>query len=201
MILRVSSPSSSVVREKKGGAFGAWFSEPLNIELGVGIAFMTSDSTQTRKILRMVQELHVLGYQKLRIAPGIAPSGMHWRCSITPCSNTLRSNGAMMKEWDLSAHYTSGQGSQYFGWTDRTHSRPIDLAHTFIQRFPQIAQDGFGADWDYAGWYVWMMHLTYPDSSPYAYAYGEIPIDSLPTIGPKSAQIPLPPPGEAVEQA
>lgn len=110
-----------------------------------------------------------------------------------------------MKEWDLSAHYTSGQGSQYFGWTDRTHSRPIDLARTFIQRFPQIAQDGFGADWDYAGCYAWMMHLTYPDSFPYtyayAYAYGEMSIDSLPTMGPKSAQIPLPPPGEAVEQA
>lgn len=104
-----------------------------------------------------------------------------------------------MREWDLAARYTTGQGHHCFGWIDGTYARPIDLAHTFIQHFPQIAQDGFGADWEYAGWYFWIIHLTYPDSFPHAYAYGETSMGYLPATGSGTNQIPLPPPGEAVD--
>ena len=149
----------------------------------------------------MVQELHILGHQRLRIAPGMAPSGMYWRCSVTPRANTLRSNGARMSEWDFAAHYTSGQERNYFDWTDMAHARPIDLAKAFIRRFPEIAAAGHGADWAYAGWYVWMMHLTYPNSFPYPYADWEMPTDHLPTLGGKETRVPLPPPGDAEEQA
>lgn len=71
-----------------------------------------------RKVLLMVSELHVRGYQLLRIAPGMAPTGLHWRCTITPASNILISNGALMKQWkeDLCAAYSSGQDRNYFGW-------------------------------------------------------------------------------------
>jgi hypothetical protein len=36
----------------------------------------------------MVNELHKLGYQLLRIVPRISPSGMHCRCSVTYIGNT-----------------------------------------------------------------------------------------------------------------
>jgi len=53
-----------------------------------------------RKVLRMVTELHVRGYQRLRIAPGMAPSGCSWRCSITPATNISSRHGARILSWD-----------------------------------------------------------------------------------------------------
>src|SRR5438445_11614927 len=37
-----------------------------------------------RLLLLMVAELHRRGYQQLRIAPYMSPSGMHWRCRFVP---------------------------------------------------------------------------------------------------------------------
>ncbi len=82
-----------------------------------------------RKVLLLVQELHLRGYQRIRIAPGMSPSGMNWRCPITPVSNILRSHGARMRDFDgLVAHYGSGAGRDYFDWTDARHATPSRLA-------------------------------------------------------------------------
>jgi hypothetical protein len=48
----------------------------------------------SQRVLSMVAELHKLGYQRLRIAPGMSPSGAYWRCLITPVTNILTSHGA-----------------------------------------------------------------------------------------------------------
>lgn len=74
---------------------------------------------RAQRVLLMVHELHKLGYQKLRIAPGMSPSGCSWRCSITHVGNILPSHGAMLSNWDEDvAPYTSGQQNAYFGWED-----------------------------------------------------------------------------------
>jgi len=87
----------------------------------------------------MVHELHKLGYQKLRIVPGMSPSGMWWRCSITPVTNILPQNGARSKEWDTdAAHYSSSQENVYFGWEDTQHDTARQLAAKFVERFPAI---------------------------------------------------------------
>lgn len=150
-----------------------------------------------RKVLRMVTELHVRGYQRLRISPGMAPSGCCWRCSITPATNISSRHGARMLSWDtLAAHYTSGQERKYFGWEDASHVTPSRLAELFIERFPAIAEAGWGSDWVYAGWYLDMLCLTYPDNFPIAYADWDLPKDCLVTTGERSdIRIPLPPPG------
>jgi hypothetical protein len=71
----------------------------------------------------------------------------------------------------------------------------------FIERFPAVAAAGYGEDWLYAGWYQHMMHWTYPDAFPIAYAdwYDEPAGGRLPTIGgePTGRLISAPPPGEA----
>lgn len=150
-----------------------------------------------RKVLRMVSELHVRGYQRLRIAPGMSPSGCHWRCSITTATNISNRHGAWMLSWDtLAAHYTSGQEKKYFGWEDAAYVTPSRLAELFIERFPAIAEAGRGSDWMYAGWYLDMLHQTYPNNFPIAYADWELPEGCLATTGEKpNVQIPLPPPG------
>lgn len=156
-----------------------------------------------RKVLRMVTELHVRGYQLLRIAPGMASSGCYWRCSITPVTNISSRHGARLLSWDrFAAHYTSGQEREYFGWKDATNVTPSRLAELFIERFPKISETGRGADWVYAGWYLEMLHLTYPNSFPIAYADWELPTDWLATTGARrDVRIPLPPPGWGPEES
>src|SRR3954468_22584387 len=98
-----------------------------------------------RKVLRMLAELHVRGFQRLRIAPGMSGSGCHWRCSITPATNISCRHGARMRSWDLlAAHYTTGQERKYFGWEDASHVTPSRLAELFVERFPAIAEAGRG---------------------------------------------------------
>jgi len=154
-----------------------------------------------RRVLRMVLELHIRGYQRLRIAPGMSPSGCHWRCSITPATNISSRHGARMLSWDtLAAHYNSGQKRNYFGWDDASNASPSSLAELFIERFQEIAAAGRGSDWRYAGWYSEMLHLTYPDCFPIAYADWELPTDCLATNGESdSVRIPLPPPGFGID--
>jgi len=100
----------------------------------------------------------------------------------------------------LIARYTSAAETEYFGWADATHDTPSGLANKFIQRFPQIAETGRGSDWLYAGWYVEMLHLTYPNHFPYAIADWETLADYLPTFsvgGSGEVRVPSPPPGRA----
>jgi hypothetical protein len=94
--------------------------------------------------------------------------------------------------------YSSADERDYFGWRDAREASPGRLAEMFIARFPDVAAAGRGSDWSYAGWYVEMLHLTYPDALPVAYADYDLPTDWLTTVGGNvPVRIPLPPPGEA----
>lgn len=131
------------------------------------------DARASRKVLLMVGELHLRGYQHLRILPYMAPSGMAWRCAIAPAS-LFSHDGLELDESGefgvTTVSYTSAAGTEYFNWTDANHETPSGLAHLFIERFPQIAAAAKGSDWTYAGWYVEMLGLTYPNRFPYAFA-------------------------------
>lgn len=148
-----------------------------------------------QRLLRMVHELHKLGYQRLRIAPCMAPSGMYWRCSITHAANTLPNHGARMRNGtDLEVvHYSSSQSNQYFGWDDAQQDTARQLAAKFIERFPKLAQKGDGIDWPYAGWYVQMMGFSERGSLPIAFADYELSArpGCLPTT--KEDGLPMPP--------
>lgn len=151
-----------------------------------------------RHVLLMVHELHKMGYQRLRIAPGMAPSGLYWRCTIAPASSISREHGARLVSGEFVARYSSGQGTAYFGWEDADRESPRALAEQFLERFSSLAQRGSGRDWAYAGWYLEMLRLTEPGALPIAYADYPLPCDYLPTVGAEPlAPIPLPPPGEA----
>ena len=88
-----------------------------------------------RKVLTMVRELHNQGYQRIRISPGMAPSGMHWRCAITTASNISSRNGALISsngvEDDLIARYSSADSDRYFGLEKTKKAGPRELAKLF----------------------------------------------------------------------
>jgi predicted RNase H-like nuclease len=146
-----------------------------------------------RRILRMVQELHLRGYQRVRIAPSLSPSGTSWRCDIAVASNIDPTHGARLLEWDCAAHYSSSTGNRCFDWTDADRVSPSRLADLFVERFPRLAEAGAGSDWAYAGWYVEMLYITYPVALPIASADYQLPTDHLPCIGGSETRIPLPP--------
>jgi hypothetical protein len=154
-----------------------------------------------RKVLRMVAELHNRGYQRIRISPGMSPSGNSWRCLVTPVTNICREHGAMTLSYEnMTAKYSSANERAYFGWDDCAHVAPSTLAELFISRFPEIARAGKGADWAYAGWYQEMMSLTHPSSFPIAFADWDLPTAHLTSTGERSdIVIPMPPGGEGVQ--
>lgn len=157
-----------------------------------------------QRILAMVHELHKQGYQRLRIMPGLSPSGGYWRCNVTPVTNILQSHGAMAREFQRdSANYTSGMDNTYFNWEDARQDTARDLASKFLQRFPHIVDAGRGRDWAYAGWYVEMLGFAERGELPISYAdwYSEPNPRWLPTTTGFESGLPMPPGGEAEEES
>jgi len=147
-----------------------------------------------RKVLLMVSELHVRGYQRLRIVPGMAPSGCYWRCTITPATNMSGAIGTAMPGKAPVANYSSADGNAYFGWQDAAFLAPSRLAARFIKRFPAVVSAGRGSDWLYSGWYQEMLGLTYPDLLPIAFADWDLPKHGMATVGDRHGVIlPSPP--------
>ena len=140
---------------------------------------------QCRAVLLLVHELHLRGFQRLRAIPAMAPSGKYWWCAIAPVSLVSVSHGARLVDGASNdpriARYSSRDQNRYFQWADISpHTTPSGLARRFVQRFPDIVEEGRGSDWPYAGWYVEMLHLTYPDQFPYAMANVGVPDTHLP---------------------
>lgn len=128
---------------------------------------------RAQRVLLMVHELHKLGYQRIRIAPGLSPSGAYWRCAITPVSNISSRHGAELApeaNLDEVAQYSTGQSNEYFEWKDAKADTARELAQKFLQRFPFIVRKGEGADWEYAGWFVQMLGFAEKGLLPIAYA-------------------------------
>jgi len=153
---------------------------------------------RAQRVLQMVNELHKIGYQKLRISPGMSPSGCHWRCAITHVGNISAENGAKLLKYDDAAYYTTGQSNHYFDWKDAKTDTARELAQKFLVRFAEIAQLGQGEDWLYAGWYVQMLGIAEIGSLPVAYAdwYSEPDFRWLPTTEGFESGLPIPPGGQ-----
>jgi len=162
-----------------------------------------------RKLLRAVAELHVRGYQRLRIVPSLYHLGT-WRCAIIPATYASRSHGA---RWSASvpaecrAPYSSAETNSYWGWTDGHGCSASKLAEVFLERWPGIAELGYGEDWPYVGWYTHMLHLTYPDALPLSWTESEGTPQFAHCMGMlteagvlgEARSIPLPPVGHSTE--
>lgn len=159
-----------------------------------------------RKLLRAVAELHVRGYQRLRIVPWFYDLGT-WRCTILPARYVSRSHGAKWAEGtpeEMQARYTSASEREYWGWKDDHLCSPSELAEVFLERHPRLAALGYGEDWLYAGWYQHMLHLTYPEALPLSWNDQDpasLDESRLGMLGRDRGTIPPPPPGYAESEA
>ena len=106
-----------------------------------------------QRAIRVVSELHRMGFQHLRIMPYEHP--LAWRLAVAPRNYFSLRNGASLKNdaWNGVPIYSSaGGGNCYFDWQDAKVDSARVLAEKFLLRFPEVAMRGAGRDWLYAGW-------------------------------------------------
>ncbi|WP_234419507.1 hypothetical protein [Lelliottia sp. WB101] len=105
---------------------------------------------KAQRCLRMLSELHRLGFQHLRGMPYFNAQG--FRFAIAP-RHYFSDNGIAIPAAKLSDEFVAITGAgHYFSWTDTDGNDARALAEKFITRFPDIALAGKGRDWEYAGW-------------------------------------------------
>lgn len=104
------------------------------------------------RVIRMVSELHRMGYQRARIMPFEYP--LAYRVYIGPAEIFSARNYAYFEatEDECYAGYSSASDNHYFDWPDATADSARALADKFVQRFPAIISRCAGGDWAYAGW-------------------------------------------------
>lgn len=128
---------------------------------------------RAQRVLAMVNELHKQGYQNLGIYAGMSPSGMHWRCYLTPYSDFFirpDSNEIELVAYDVNPGYSSGEsGNCYFGWDDAKQDNARQLAAKFIDRFPRLISSCEGYNPEYAGWFNYMLGISESGALPVMY--------------------------------
>jgi ADP-ribosylglycohydrolase len=152
-----------------------------------------SDASVRRagRLLAMIHELHKAGYQRIRIASGMAPSGCYWRCHVTTADN-VQPNGWEPIKWEEGVlRYSSADQDRFFGWADASGKNARQLAQMFISRFPDMARKGSGRDHPYAGWFVGILGAAENGRLPVFFA--DYDLDSVET------EMPPPPLGARME--
>lgn len=101
---------------------------------------------RTLRVIRMVSELHRMGFQLLWFMPHQYP--LAFRIAIGPASLFSLRNGAEMRDFAESLHiqYSSASETEYFDWTDAHTDSARQLAEKFVSRFPAICDAGRGRD-------------------------------------------------------
>lgn len=153
--------------------------------------------TPGRRILEMVSALHAIGYERLRIQVGLAPSGLYWRCGIYPAPAEAIDDNARDSVRNV-PWYSTGQERAPYDWIDAANDTPSELAAKFIERFPDVVCLGLGSDPDYVHWFREMMALTIPNGLPYASADYDLPEGYWPVVweggtGKRDVRVDLPP--------
>jgi hypothetical protein len=161
---------------------------------------------RTLRVIRMVSELHRMGYQQVRFMPHEYP--LAFRIAIGPASLFSSGNGAELRDFAETLHiqYSSASETAYFDWTDARSDNARQLAEKFAARFPAICLAGKGRDWAYAGWLLELIGVleATPGALPLVmdeYSYSPDRLRSMPFriysgLGNRdiSDAFPLPPP-------
>lgn len=121
------------------------FGDAAHDEIASAVAMATSV-----RILQGVRELHRRGYHRLRVSPGVAPSGMYWRVVLSDAEDPAST-----------IPYTSGAGIEFAGGTVDAMSSPADVAGLILRALPGLrATDDDPA---YASWSEGLLALVEPD--------------------------------------
>ncbi len=101
------------------------------------------------RILQGVRELHRRGFHRLRVRPGVAPSGMHWRVVVSDADDPA-----------TSIPYTSGAESAFADGAVDAMSSPGEVADLVLRAMPRLRPDA--DDPRYVAWYDGLVALVEP---------------------------------------
>jgi O-acetyl-ADP-ribose deacetylase (regulator of RNase III) len=122
------------------------------------------------RILQGVRFLHQHGYHRLRVLPGLSPSGMSWRIAITNADN-------LNHDWDdprvidrgSALRYTTGQRAAFAGGEVTVASTPEAVGELILNALPETTANE--DDPDYVSWFAELVDLCELSKSlPVAYA-------------------------------
>lgn len=161
-----------------------------------------------RRVLLMVRELHLMGFERLRAPAYQYP--LAWRCPVVPAAWTYREHGGKFAQphhlleryFNMSLPYytySSATGQHPFGLPDVTFAGPRELAEKFLWERREIAFAGWGPDPEYVEWFRQMLEMTKPNGLISAFSEYKEPRDSLYALMAPVCTVPLPPPGSISE--
>lgn len=134
------------------------------------------------ELMKILHELHKLGYQKLRWMSYMAPSGMSLRCHITTQDHIIVNQEII---------FDNNQGEVWFAsvgaMTTGEDIKP--LVKTFMDENPRLLEIGKGEDSEYVEWFSKLLSLAKKGQTPIFYGdYWTLPIgrikvgkDTMPT--------------------
>ncbi len=126
------------------------------IEAGLMAPDASGEVQRACAILGAVHTLHRAGFQRLRVAAGTPPGAAHWRCLVTHAGNVRPNGWEPVDSGTDTVTYTSAQSS--IGWDATGGVNDCRrLATDFVEKYPDLAMRGAGADWPYAGWFTWLL--------------------------------------------
>lgn len=104
-----------------------------------------------QRVIRMVTELHKMGYQNLRIMPYMHP--LAWRLAVAPPDCFSEINGACLKDdFDWMALPIYSIVGAPLNSNNVKDDSAREMAEKFLTQYPDVASRGLGRDWAYAGW-------------------------------------------------
>ena len=112
----------------------------------------------------MAEELHKRGFEKLRIIPSMAPSGIYWRCSFM---DEAKENNFIVSNW-INQHEKENSREEIKLTTQ-------ELADLFLKENHEFIEHCKGKNAAYTKWYSKMLAQLKKDELPYAFADWETP--------------------------
>lgn len=91
------------------------------------------------RILQGVYVLHQRGYHRLRVLPGVSPSGMYWRVAIA-LSDKLIDDEVLSDHFgrDIALHYTTGSLTEFAGQEVMVTTTPDKVADLILNALRNI---------------------------------------------------------------
>ncbi|MDQ7880356.1 macro domain-containing protein [Microbacterium sp. QXD-8] len=106
--------------------------------------------TTSVRILQGVRELHRRGFHRLRVSPGLAPSGLYHRIVLTDAADP-----------DGAIHYTSGAETEFAGGTVDAMSAPHDVAALILRALPRLVATHDAPE--YVAWFAGLLAAVEPE--------------------------------------
>jgi hypothetical protein len=111
-----------------------------------------------QKLLYIVKELHIKGFEKLRIIPSLSPSGLSWRCSFI--SDTSERRTIISSSWIQSI----------FKVEEKNEYSIEQMTDLFEKEHFDFLNECKGKNKEYVEWYSDMLQKLKEGELPYAFS-------------------------------